>query len=956
MAAIQIASVQEGSERCVCPVGHVLTDYNSSGVFDSFYGKHCLMCPFNSYVDNSDPYTCIRCPDPLMHRDATSGRCVCADGYVEDSVQIASTIQVDEASVGQRVCLELTRVREVAFSVPQYGKQTYFDVLDAGGARTEEREVDRSEPHMLFFLEAAVRCRGGRRTESCHALANLCTLNLFDMSSPACSVLSSYTRGQVVDNVHDYQGWHLRYPWLWYEDTPRNVLLDTGLNRPVALSGPNSFINMTLSVYSLDGTLVGMRPLTTQLLLCKGDDRELQRYRRFGSNVRVECDVDVLAIMRDFSEPHFYELWIVDSHDSDGNILETPTLYPVPVMIINYRDDGDTPNRVLKDSNLELGVGSKGELAMDQVVLHRRFFLYDNIGGRIVADSANTQTGPDGQRIRPDLEVVRWAKAMQLRIALQSNQGDTPVDESLRMYPPQLIIEYEQMVGSTVPTREVEGGSEEEKLRYQKVSFRSTYTRDSTFYWYITMVLFVVLAVLIVVQFFVKAAVHNQTSSLKPLEIGIDLLGCIGNFFFVFLLGMSGYWFIFFKLQTSVKVLILTQDPHKDYIVLVSITVVCKVLQVALLVYKQCTVRIFFIDWEKEKEGRNLDLEDGNNENQDSKDKPGHPNVSVWRSILIANEWCEMQGERHTDVDFTLMFLLLFLAGLNYQNLATAQPDERNLEDGPPSMHMRFFVISMWYFTVVVMQLGWRLFSYRFQSDPLDQFVDLCQLSNISTWILDRDFHGFYIHGRSVHPHTDVNMFQMQTNLKDESDAKRPNRGLTQKPMADLQGYTDLVFEVYITDAIKKEYSSQFKKMLPHGGVPSHQNDQKAAEAVSKAHHTINEFLMNDVIDTISSANVQIPTFAHNVLGVPPGRVPPEQPVLLRDNKNLFARVLFYGIEGDLIILDLLVFIVWDLIFVDVFIAALLTYVLAHGLMELRCKFGTSNVARKTLVDERFLI
>lgn len=33
----------------------------------------------------------------------------------------------------------------------------------------------------------------------------------------------------------------------------------------------------------------------------------------------------------------------------------------------------------------------------------------------------------------------------------------------------------------------------------------------------------------------------------------------------------------------------------------------------------------------------------------------------------------------------------------------------------------------------------------------------------------------------------------MQTNLKDESDAKRPNRGLTQKPMADLQGYTDLV-------------------------------------------------------------------------------------------------------------------------------------------------------------------
>lgn len=37
--------------------------------------------------------------------------------------------------------------------------------------------------------------------------------------------------------------------------------------------------------------------------------------------------------------------------------------------------------------------------------------------------------------------------------------------------------------------------------------------------------------------------------------------------------------------------------------------------------------------------------------------------------------------------------------------------------------------------------------------------------------------------------------------------------------------------------------------------------------------------------------------------------------ILLRDNQNLFKRVLFYGIEGDLLILDLLVFIIWDLIF-----------------------------------------
>jgi hypothetical protein len=37
--------------------------------------------------------------------------------------------------------------------------------------------------------------------------------------------------------------------------------------------------------------------------------------------------------------------------------------------------------------------------------------------------------------------------------------------------------------------------------------------------------------------------------------------------------------------------------------------------------------------------------------------------------------------------------------------------------------------------------------------------------------------------------------------------------------------------------------------------------------------------------------------------------------VLLRDNRQLFSRALLYGIEYDLIIFDLLILIMWDLIF-----------------------------------------
>eukprot|EP00286_Rhodomonas_abbreviata_P022215 CAMPEP_0181293250 /NCGR_PEP_ID=MMETSP1101-20121128/2965_1 /TAXON_ID=46948 /ORGANISM="Rhodomonas abbreviata, Strain Caron Lab Isolate" /LENGTH=1131 /DNA_ID=CAMNT_0023397825 /DNA_START=397 /DNA_END=3793 /DNA_ORIENTATION=- len=951
--ALKPTTYNAATKVCSCPPGHVLSDYNSTGQISMEQGMQCLLCPFNSYVDDKDPYSCVRCPDPLMHRDLLSGKCVCDDGYIEDSEHVADNIQADVRFVGRHVCLDRAKVNDITFTVPQYGKQQYFDVLDAEKSRTDTVTVDRSVPHMHHFLEAAVRCQDSRRIESCHALANLCALNLYDNEAPACVLLERYIKSEVIDDVHGFQGWHQGYPWLQYESPPRNVLLDTRISRPVALSGELSYINLTLSVYALNGSLIGMKPLTTQLLLCKGDDRELQRFKRFGTNSNVECALDLLQLMREFPEPHFYELWVVDGYDQDGNSRDGgAALYPVPVILINYRDTRNNPpnpNNVLVEHEwMELGVGQRGELALDQVVLHRRFFIWDNIGGRKVEDTDTTEQGEDGQPIRTDPVVIRWAKKIQLRISLQPDDTETQVDESLRMFPPQLVIEYEQQMSSTVPKVETEPGSDAEDFRFHKVYFTSHYTRDLTYYWYITMILFIVLCVCIVILFFVKAAVHNQQSSLKPLELGIDLLGVIANFFFVFLLAMSGYWFVFFKMQAAVKVLLPREDPHVAYLSVLIASTICKVFQVMLLVYKQCNVHIFFIDWEKEKEGGG-DVEG-------KEEKPIHPDVSVWRSILIANEWCEMQGERHTDVDFTLMFLLLFLAGLKYENLATAQPDEDFLEPGKPNVLMRFFVISMWYFTVVVMQLGWMTFSYRFQRDPLDQFVDLCQLSNISAWILDRDFHGYYVHGRSVHPHTDVNMHQMQTNLKDESDAKRPNRGLTQKPSQDLNGYTDMVFEVYITDEIRKEYRSQFKKMLPHGGVQK-QGDTKTAEAVSRAHFAINEYLMTQVIDDIHNSNVQTPTFVHNVLGTPPCRVPPpDNPVLLRDNRNLYARVLFYGIEGDLIILDLLVFIVWDLIFQDVFIAALLTYVGAHALMELRCKWGTSNVAKKTLVDERFLI
>ena len=127
---------------------------------------------------------------------------------------------------------------------------------------------------------------------------------------------------------------------------------------------------------------------------------------------------------------------------------------------------------------------------------------------------------------------------------------------------------------------------------------------------------------------------------------------------------------------------------------------------------------------------------------------------------------------------------------------------------------------------------------------------------------------------------------------------------------------------------------------------------------MAKAYHNINAYLQTSVVDEVVtrySSEVKPPSLVHKLIGMPPKKFK-EHPVLIRDSSQLFSRVLFYGIEYDLVIFDLLIFIMWDLIFHDVFIAALLTYVVAHALMELRTTWGGSNIAKKTLVDERFLV
>ena len=83
-------------------------------------------------------------------------------------------------------------------------------------------------------------------------------------------------------------------------------------------------------------------------------------------------------------------------------------------------------------------------------------------------------------------------------------------------------------------------------------------------------------------------------------------------------------------------------------------------------------------------------------------------------------------------------------------------------------------------------------------------FIDLCSVCNVSLFILDQDHHGHYIHGRSPHGASDVNMKDMIKNLERETQLMSGTRGL-------LVNSTDQVFIMKINRRFRRQYDSFFR-------------------------------------------------------------------------------------------------------------------------------------------------
>ena len=109
-----------------------------------------------------------------------------------------------------------------------------------------------------------------------------------------------------------------------------------------------------------------------------------------------------------------------------------------------------------------------------------------------------------------------------------------------------------------------------------------------------------------------------------------------------------------------------------------------------------------------------------------------------------------------------------------------------------------FILASIQYFFYII-------FYQHLIADKIMNFVDLCSVSNISVFILNQNHRGYYIHGRSPHGITDVNMKDMIMNLERESRMMSGTRGLEANS-------TEQMFIIKVNRAFRIQYELLFRK------------------------------------------------------------------------------------------------------------------------------------------------
>uniref|UniRef100_T1HAV0 Uncharacterized protein n=1 Tax=Rhodnius prolixus TaxID=13249 RepID=T1HAV0_RHOPR len=343
------------------------------------------------------------------------------------------------------------------------------------------------------------------------------------------------------------------------------------------------------------------------------------------------------------------------------------------------------------------------------------------------------------------------------------------------------------------------------------------------------------------------------------------------------------------------------------------------VLEVVVMIWRQVTVDIFLIDWEHPRVEKSNSLF-----------------VSAWRTYFVANKWHDLQTIRKTNIIIQLAVTIIVLKvmglelwALKEPELSTTLNDRMNFIDY--SIVFRIAVVVCVYLAVYIVQwIFLNLLYDRYIRNRIQEFVDICSLTNISVFILLFENYGFYIHGkyfcfRSAHGFSDTDMATLRKQLRREEEDLVGHRGLV--PASDHQTFTilippklRLVYKSLINSVFSENSHFPLTMLRKQGGR------HNGGDIIMQSYITINRFLAAFIEHALKDLDYEVrdKEFIEALLDIdiydPSGKG-----VFFNDNGHSFDSVLFYGNEFTLFTFDLILFCFIELFSQNYLVSAILT-------------------------------
>ncbi|XP_032876296.1 meckelin [Amblyraja radiata] len=841
-----------------------------------------------------DGWNCIMCPIGAIIDN--NGRCQCPSG------QILGLLGSLDGSTGG-LCF-LNRPKDLTSSVTT-------DIVYGQGLKV-------SSAWFATHLKAsAIACLRFANLTACQAVGNMCVMimNSIDMvttPNDACTLYDTIFKKTVsLGNTHSIPSWRINLPWLYFDTQYGfgNRLIDQEPFQTIYhfKSSKHMELQFILAKYDAQGFFLKWEKATGGTLqLCPDTLPRLNIAYIFGVTYQQSCTLSVSKLLSKYDKNHFYDIYILYKGEDGEDKLRA-----VAIRNLNLQYNGKFVNR---------------DKMMNTWYLTRRIFLVDTLSGR----EMNLDSQP---------KAIRVASHIKISVILVPNtlQG--------KVIPPMMTISYTDIQIQNPEQQTV------------SVSFSVEYQMDLITAFQNTKIALGFLSGLSAIYSMIKTATWKKRVGSPMIDIPTVLkfllfyAGDLANTFFIVTFGTGIYWLIFFKGQRVLSVLLPTPNQEIHFISSVASAFTLKFIQLLHKLGNQLTVDIFFIDWERPKGKIVKSIAGGG----DIKTAPAP--VSIWRTYFVANEWNNIQTIRKINPIFQLLTVIFFLEIAGFANLATMDPYSKLTSSAessaiPPSRILRFGVATTIWLLVGFMQIIFCASIYeRFVEDRISQFIDVCSVSNISVIIFSHKCFGYYIHGRSVHGHSDTNMEEMNLNLKREAENLCGQRGLV--PNTEIE-----TFQIFITSKLREQYD-KIREPLNWIRSPGHlvNNAEDAVEQRMKAYNTTNRFLGSFIDHALRDMDyiVQDKLLLERIMGMELHE-PIDKTIFYNDEKLSFTDILYYGNEETLLIFDMLFFCIVDLATQNFFFASFLTYVQQKIFQFIRNAAGRKNLAAKTLIDERFLL